>query len=261
MTASSLQAALRAGAAGLYALEAGPDCSLLTEPGRAATTSGTSSTLVTASPAPAPTCQHRLGSRDHRARHRRIPQLQRRKKNAPPRRQPRRGHPRPARRRRHRHRRPQRQPPGQSGPPRIRETTVPPITAAMAGPAFAMPASYVDLKSRRAEFGASAGIFPALAGAVSAGQDADLDQVVGQDPVPGPGPGSFGAVQAGAVPSVLAFECADPAFASGSPLDGPPERGPAFGGLAGLAGPALARDDDVADPECARRSSSMAFSL
>src|SRR5215472_11457361 len=70
-------------------------------------------------------------------------------------------------------------------------------------------------------------------GLVSAGQGADLDQVVGQDSVSGPGPGAFGAVQAGAVPPVLALESADPAFASGPPLDG-------F---------ALARDDDVADPE------------
>jgi hypothetical protein len=78
-------------------------------------------------------------------------------------------------------------------------------------------------------------------GLVSAGQGADLDQVVGQDPVSGPGPGSFGAVQAGAVPPVLALESADPAFASGPPLDGFPERGPAFGGLARRVGFALAR--------------------
>src|ERR1700677_242343 len=92
----------------------------------------------------------------------------------------------------------------------------------------------------------------ALAGRVSAGQGADLDQVVGQDPVSGPGPGSFGAVQAGAVPSVLPFECADPAFAAGPPFDGAPERGAAFVGLAGLAGFALAGDGHVADPECAQ---------
>ena len=65
----------------------------------------------------------------------------------------------------------------------------------------------------------------ALAGRVSAGQGADLDQVVGQDPVAGSSPGSFGAVQAGAVPSVAPFERADPAFVAGPPLDSPPERG------------------------------------
>src|SRR5216683_5351696 len=83
----------------------------------------------------------------------------------------------------------------------------------------------------------------------SGGEHADLYQVVGEDSEPGPGPGSLGAVQAGAVPSVLPLEGADPAFAAGSPLDGAPERGPPFGGLAGLAGFALAGDHHVADSE------------
>lgn len=39
----------------------------------------------------------------------------------------------------------------------------------------------------------------------------------------GPGPGSFGAVQPGAVPSMAAFEGADPPFAAGSPPDGAPD--------------------------------------
>ncbi len=77
----------------------------------------------------------------------------------------------------------------------------------------------------------------------------DLRQVVGLDPVSGPGPGAFGAVQAGPVPPVPAFEGADPAFAAGPPLDGTAERWPALGGLAGLAGFALAGDDHVADAE------------
>src|SRR5215475_15682715 len=77
-------------------------------------------------------------------------------------------------------------------------------------------------------------------GGGSAGQCGDLRQVVGQDPVSGPGPGAFGAVQAGPVPPVPAFEGADPAFAAGPPLDGTAERWPALGGLAGLAGFALA---------------------
>jgi hypothetical protein len=50
----------------------------------------------------------------------------------------------------------------------------------------------------------------------------------------------------------LAFEGADPPFAAGPPLDGPPERGLSLERLAGLAGFALARDGDVADPEGAQ---------
>ena len=60
-------------------------------------------------------------------------------------------------------------------------------------------------------------------GPVSGGQGGDLDQVVGEDPLSGPGFRSFEAVQAGAVPAVSAFEGADPAFASGSPFDGSAE--------------------------------------
>lgn len=53
---------------------------------------------------------------------------------------------------------------------------------------------------------------------------------------PAGSPGSFGAVEAGAVPSVASFEGGDPGFAAGSPFDVPPERGPVPGGLAGPAG-------------------------
>jgi hypothetical protein len=56
-----------------------------------------------------------------------------------------------------------------------------------------------------------------------AGQGADLDQVVGEYSVAAPDGGSVPAVQAGAVPAVAALEVADPAFASGSPLDQPAE--------------------------------------
>ena len=52
-----------------------------------------------------------------------------------------------------------------------------------------------------------------------------------------------------AVPSVAAFEGADAAFASGSPFQVPPERSMSFLGLPGLAGSALARNDDVSDTE------------
>jgi hypothetical protein len=52
-----------------------------------------------------------------------------------------------------------------------------------------------------------------------AGQGADLDQVVGEYPVSAPDRGSVPAVEEGAVPAVAALEVADPAFASGPPLD------------------------------------------
>jgi hypothetical protein len=38
---------------------------------------------------------------------------------------------------------------------------------------------------------------------------------VGQDRLAGPDPGSFGAIQAGAIPAVAAFEAADPTLAAG----------------------------------------------
>ena len=49
----------------------------------------------------------------------------------------------------------------------------------------------------------------------SASEGAHLYQVVGEDAVSGSNPGSFGAIQAAAVPSVPTFETADPAFAAG----------------------------------------------
>src|SRR3954453_15770902 len=97
--------------------------------------------------------------------------------------------------------------------------------------------------------GAGRGVASGRGAGRSGGEGADLGQVVGQDSLPGPGPGSFGAVQARAVPPVLPLEGADPAFAAGPPLDSAAERGPPFGGLAGLAGFALARDDDVPDTQ------------
>ena len=48
---------------------------------------------------------------------------------------------------------------------------------------------------------------------VSAGQGADLDQVVGQDSVSDPDPCAFGGVDPAAIPSIAAFQAADPAFA------------------------------------------------
>jgi hypothetical protein len=43
-----------------------------------------------------------------------------------------------------------------------------------------------------------------------------------------PRSGAFCAVDSGSIPAVSAFEGADPAFATGSPLDGSSERGPMF---------------------------------
>lgn len=72
---------------------------------------------------------------------------------------------------------------------------------------------------------------------------------MGQDAVSGPDPGSLGAVDAGAVPAVAAFEGADSAFAAGAPLHGSSKRSSVFLGLSCLAGSALAGDDDGAHPE------------
>lgn len=56
----------------------------------------------------------------------------------------------------------------------------------------------------------------------------DLDEVVGEDPVSAPDPGSVDAVKAAAVPSVAMLERADSAFGSGAPLDQSSERSLVF---------------------------------
>src|SRR3954464_4092281 len=83
----------------------------------------------------------------------------------------------------------------------------------------------------------------------SAGEGADLDEVVGEDCLSGPDACSVEAVEAAAVPAVAAFEAADAALAAGAPLDDSAERRAVFEGLSGLAGAALARDDDGSDAE------------
>ena len=65
-----------------------------------------------------------------------------------------------------------------------------------------------------------------------AGQGADLDQVVGEDPVPAPDGGTFFTVQVGAVPPVGVLEIADPALGTGAPLDEFAEARAVLGGLA-----------------------------
>jgi hypothetical protein len=64
-------------------------------------------------------------------------------------------------------------------------------------------------------------------------QDADLAEVVGEDPVSAPDPGSGEAVKQGAVPAGSAFEVRDAAFAAGAPLDQTAEGWPVFDGAAG----------------------------
>src|SRR3954470_15953009 len=83
----------------------------------------------------------------------------------------------------------------------------------------------------------------------SAGEGADLDEVVGQDCLSGPDACSVEAVEAAAVPAVAAFEAADAALAAGAPLDRLAERRSVFEGPSGLVGAALARDDDGSDGE------------
>ena len=83
----------------------------------------------------------------------------------------------------------------------------------------------------------------------SRGEGADLDQVVGEDAVPGPDSGSFGAVDAGAIPAVATLEGADAAFTSGAPLDGSSERWPVFLGSPSLAGFAFTGYHDRAHAE------------
>jgi Group II intron, maturase-specific domain len=83
----------------------------------------------------------------------------------------------------------------------------------------------------------------------SAGQCADLDQVVGENPVSAPDPGAVDAAELAAIPSVSALECADAAFGSGAPLDQSPEGSSMLELAPGRGRFSLARDDDVGDAE------------
>jgi hypothetical protein len=64
-----------------------------------------------------------------------------------------------------------------------------------------------------------------------------------------PGSCSFGGVDPAAVPSVAAFQAADPALTAGSPFQVSAKRSSVFFCLSGLGGSAFAGDDDVADAE------------
>jgi hypothetical protein len=79
----------------------------------------------------------------------------------------------------------------------------------------------------------------------SGGQGADLDQVVDEDSVSDPDPGTFGGVDHGSIPPVATFQGADPAFAAGTPFHMSAERSLSFLGLAGLAGSTFTGDHDI----------------
>src|SRR6202165_332243 len=83
----------------------------------------------------------------------------------------------------------------------------------------------------------------------SRGAGTDLDEGVGQDAVPGPDSGAFGAVDAGAIPAVATLEVADAAFTSGAPLDCSTEGWPVFLGSPGLGRFAFAGYHDRAHAE------------
>ena len=82
---------------------------------------------------------------------------------------------------------------------------------------------------------------------VSGGEGGDLDQVVGEDPRPGPSFRSFEVVQPSLIPTVSAFQGADKALATGSPLHVPAERSPVFDLLPSGTGPAPAGYHHVPD--------------
>ena len=82
---------------------------------------------------------------------------------------------------------------------------------------------------------------------VSGGEGGDLDQVVGEDPRPGPSFRSFEVVQPSLIPTVSAFQGADKALATGSPLHVPAERSPVFDLLPSGTGPALAGYHHIPD--------------
>src|SRR5215813_13700326 len=81
-----------------------------------------------------------------------------------------------------------------------------------------------------------------LGGRWLSGQGADLEQVVGEDPVAAPDGGAGPGVQAGAVPAVAALEVADASFAAGAPPDQLAEAGVVLGRAAGGGDLALAGD-------------------
>jgi hypothetical protein len=76
----------------------------------------------------------------------------------------------------------------------------------------------------------------------SAGQGADLDQVVGEGPAPAPDRGPLSGVQVGAIPAVASFEVADPSLRSGAPLEQLMEAAAVLDLLAGCGGSGLAGD-------------------
>src|SRR5262249_60913191 len=78
-----------------------------------------------------------------------------------------------------------------------------------------------------------------VAGVLGRDQAGDLDEVVGEHAEAAPGAGAGGAVQQAAVPTVLAFQAGDAAFAAGAPFHQAAERPAVFLVAAGLVGLAL----------------------
>src|SRR5687768_11841473 len=85
--------------------------------------------------------------------------------------------------------------------------------------------------------------------AVGRGEGCDLGEVVGEDAVAAPDPGTGESVEAGAVQVVTVFEVADAAFAAGSPFDQFAEGWSLFVSASAGAGGALAGDGDVFDAQ------------
>src|ERR1035441_5091983 len=79
--------------------------------------------------------------------------------------------------------------------------------------------NYFDLKKSEGGVRSATAAAQVLVWVGLSGQGADLDQVVGEYPVPAPDGSPVPAVKEGPVPAVAALEIADPAFAPGPPFN------------------------------------------
>src|SRR4051812_27889470 len=92
-------------------------------------------------------------------------------------------------------------------------------------------------------------------------QSADLGEVVGEDAVSAPDPGSGEAIEHGAIPAGSTFEVGDAAFTSGAPLDQAAEGSSVLGLAAGRSGLALARDGHGAHAKIVQRGVDAGFAV